>query len=725
MRIFTALLATILLAMVSLYAPAHAADEVLIEIQLRESPQTLAQTLANELPALPSFKTAAEFYGFADKHRLSAVELKRNIQLTARLKMEIYNKEGARYLQADKLITILENISDTPFDNSYMLMLKGRYLGRSQQDYAGAIKYYLQAIPLIEKSKSNTELLLLYTMQEHLSMMHMIIREPDSALTYLKRLTSIAKQLESDYLLAHAESILGKYFYKQKQLGKSLSHYSEAVKYTQDGNNPSQNAHIELQLARVYRDLESWDEALKSANIAAEAFDRLGNDNYVSSAMTVIAMIYANQELWYQAIDYHLNAQQIEINLGNSIGLALNQHNLGEIYFKIADPENARLNLKRANEIFTSKNAQHYLVYNDLLIAEVAASIKSWQESLEFATKAESIAEAKQLNNELVEALEMKALAQEQLGDFKQAYLTIQKLNSLDNQLAPDSSALAQQQSQVKEQKLKLQLTKVENELLTTSEQLNFAHLASLVCAFFLCLITLLLVKQWRLKNKLNQVNRNLQETRLLEPMTQLPSYLSFKFNFNTPQQSPIKTLALVSLSEQLDYDLSQGYERNANTNQQQLLALKNALNSQAYIIRPGVFLLSFDSIKEATPLLTTIKDILSNIDTPSRLHMGILHLPLLADLAIKLTADQHFSSLQMMLYAAKTLGADKDYYVTMKTLNFASAGIFNKPLYLNIEKSIVRGIVKIETNGNKEDIIWPEWKSHQNINLHSDQLTI
>ncbi|MCL1138514.1 tetratricopeptide repeat protein [Shewanella pneumatophori] len=725
MHIFITLLSVLFLSLISSTANAAPDDEVLTEVQFRENPKVLAQSIHNEIPSLPRFTSLEQFTAFSKRHLLSAPELMRNIQLSARLKMDLYDKSKDRYIQANGLIEQLEQISVSDFDQSYLLMLKGRYVGRSQQDFNSAIDYYQQAITLIEQSNKSPDRVLLYTLHENVSVMHMILREPDTALVHLQKLSAVAKEIDNDYLVAHVESVLGKFFYKQNQIGKSLSHYNAAIKHSLGDKNSSQNAHIELQLSRVYRDLESWDEALASASSAAESFTRLGNDNYVSSAMTVIAMVYANQEQWYQAVDYYLNAQQIERRLGNEIGLALNLHNLGEIYFKIGDTKNSLSNLKQANTIFSARNSEHYLVYNDLLIAEVSASIGNWQDVAEYATRAEKIAESKQLLDEQSEALEQHAKAQEQLGKFEQAYISMLKLNGIRSQIEPSSDEFDLKQSKIKEQKLDLKLSKIEKQLQQKSDQLNIAHLISLICVFILCLLVLLLIKQWRLKNKAKLLNDTLQETQLLEPFTQQANYLSFKFDYSKTNHSQIKTLALVSLSDQINSDLTQGYECNANMNKQQLLAIQNSLTCKSYIIRPGVFLLSFDSNIEANHLLTKLREILDQNHGQTSLHMGILHLPLLADPAIKLSAEQHFASLQMMLSAAKTLGSNQDYFVTMKTLNFASAGIFSKPLYLNIEKSIVRGIVKVETNGNKDNILWPRWKSHQNIDLNDDKVAI
>lgn len=729
MRIFITLLSIILLPFFSNQAHSATRDELQTEIQLREAAKTLELSLLKTLPTLPNFTSATEFNLFADNQRLSQDELKRDIQLLARLKMELYNKDKDRYVIAKKLTEQLALISSNAFDKSYLLMLEGRYAGRSQQDYATAISLYQQAVVLMEHSTGVTDLILRYTLQEHLGVMHMILREEEIALLHLKELSRLAAQLKNDYLTAHAESVLGKYFYKQNQLGKSLAHYTQATKYSQGGKNPSQNAHIELQLARIYRDLESWQEALNAANNAAEAFSQLGNENYVSSAMTVIAMIYANQGQWYKAIDYHLNAQHIESKLGNVIGLGLNLHNLGEAYFKIDDIRSSLENLKRANEIFTSRKSDHYLVYNNLLISEVAASDANWEMSLDYASKALEIAESKQLGTELKEALSRQTEAFEALSRYEEAFSSVKKLNSLNEAAQPEFKGDDEQKSIIAKQKLELNLNQVQNELHAKNEQFNNAKLISIFCVFALCVTLLLLVKLLRQKHSLSIETKTLQQTQLLEPFTQLPSYLAFKQDyidsFDSSVNKPIKTMALISLSDQLNGDLSQGFECNASMNKQQILAIKNHLNCHAYVIRPGLFLLSFNETIAPNELLTQLRSILSKHDGQTSLHMGILQLPLLADPAIKLTAAQHFGSLQMMLHAASTLGTDKDFFVTMKTLNFASAGIFSSPLYLNIEKSIVRGIIKIDTNGNKEAIIWPRWKSHLDIDINEDKLAI
>lgn len=86
-------------------------------------------------------------------------------------------------------------------------------------------------------------------------------------------------------------------------------------------------------------------------------FKKMGNDTYLSSCMTVIAMVYGEQGDWNKAIDYYLNAQQLDAKRGNYIAQGLNFHNLGQAYSNINDNVNALKYLLMANQIFKENKA--------------------------------------------------------------------------------------------------------------------------------------------------------------------------------------------------------------------------------------------------------------------------------------------------------------------------------------------------------------------------------
>lgn len=695
-------------------------DAVATEREFREFPNKLRQSVNLNLPVIPEFANENELRQFAVQKGVSVADIKQELRLLARLSLDLSSKDDARYITARKIIDQLELVAESGFDSSYALMLNGRYIGKNKQDFHTAIELYQQAANALPATKNREEQVLLFIINDHLGVLHMMLRQKDPALQYLMSSRNVALQLADPYIRAHAESVLGKYYYKQKRFGKSLSHYSEAIKHTQVEENPTQDAHIQLQLSRVYRELKSWDDAILYATGASDIYQRLGKETYVSSTMTVMAMIYAEQGQWYKAIDYHLNAQQIDAKLGNYIGQALNFHNLGEAYYKIEDTKNAISHLLRASDIFVSRNSNHYLVYNHLLIAQVYSSLSEWELALKYANSAANIAVDMKLNDEHIEALGYSAAALEQLGDFKRAYQHIKRISNLKTIDIHQVNNEDQANTLFQLQKIKLEQSQTKTELQKTEDQLSNSQLVLVLTLLVLSLMTMLSLYLWRMKKTLRAQSVELEKNSLLDPLTQTANQAAFIRDFGY-YSNTFKTLALISLTDQLNFDLAQGYECNTKMNKQQLSALSNDLGCIIYFIRPGIFLLNFDIQVAPDTLLNNVRNSLQDNYGDTSLHMGLVSLPLLTNPALKLSAEQHFGALQMMLSAAVTLGSDKDYYVTLKPLKFASSGIFVPPLYLNIEKSIIRGIIKIETNGHKSDIVWPRWKSHKNVNLSTE----
>lgn len=695
-------------------------DAVATEREFREFPNKLRQSVNLNLPVIPEFANENELRQFAVQKGVSVADIKQELRLLARLSLDLSSKDDARYITARKIIDQLELVAESGFDSSYVLMLNGRYIGKNKQDFHTAIELYQQAANALPATKNREEQVLLFIINDHLGVLHMMLRQKDPALQYLMSSRNVALELADPYIRAHAESVLGKYYYKLKRFGKSLSHYSEAIKHTKVEENPTQDAHIQLQLSRVYRELKSWDDAILYATGASDIYQRLGKETYVSSTMTVMAMIYAEQGQWYKAIDYHLNAQQIDAKLGNYIGQALNFHNLGEAYYKIEDTKNAISHLLRASDIFVSRNSNHYLVYNHLLIAQVYSSLSEWELALKYANSAANIAVDMKLNDEHIEALGYSAAALEQLGDFKLAYQHIKRISSLKTIDTHQVINEDQANTLFQLQKIKLEQSQTKTALQKTEDQLSNSQLALVLTLLVLSLMTMLSLYLWRMKKTLRAQSVELDKNSLLDPLTQTANQAAFIRDFGY-YSNTFKTLALISLTDQLNFDLAQGYECNTKMNKQQLSALSNDLGCIIYFIRPGIFLLNFDIQVAPDTLLNNVRNSLQDNYGDTSLHMGLVSLPLLTNPALKLSAEQHFGALQMMLSAAVTLGSDKDYYVTLKPLKFASSGIFVPPLYLNIEKSIIRGIIKIETNGHKSDIVWPRWKSHKNVNLSTE----
>lgn len=289
------------------------------EVELRETPQNMYDTLHKSLSFPIVFKNREQFEHVAQEQGYKPAEFMHLLQLLARLNMEPNVKSKVGVQDANAIIALLASIAESPYEQAFVAMLKGRYIGRTEQKYQEAITLYNEALSRINDSFDIEAMLLKHTIHEHLGGLHLVIRQDVPALMHFHTYRDIAYKLRNDYLIAAAESKLGHYYNKNQQLTKSLQHYSEAIRLSNRSNYPSMKTHLQLQLAKVYRDLKQWDEALKNAHEAADGFKKMGNDTYLSSCMTVIAMVYGEQGDWNKAIDYYLNAQQLDAKRGNYI----------------------------------------------------------------------------------------------------------------------------------------------------------------------------------------------------------------------------------------------------------------------------------------------------------------------------------------------------------------------------------------------------------------------
>ncbi|BAJ01116.1 tetratricopeptide repeat protein [Shewanella violacea] len=713
--IFVLVIFTLVLAAPSTYAQ----DHIALEIKFKESPIELLHDLQASISLPIKATSLSAFERVASDQGYKLDELKQKLQLLTRLYLSSYVKEQNKYRKTEELLSLLKVISTTAYDESYLQVLSGRYIARSRHDYQQALPYYDQALALLESETNLQTQLLKQLIHFHIGSLHRILHQDKPALMHLKLYRESTYQLGNDYLIAHAEATLGAFYNMRGQFSLALQHYSEALKLSNHQKKPFFKADLQLQLARVYRDLESWDQAIQYAHDADKGFKALNMDRLRAHCMTVIAMVHANQSDWNKAIDYYLNAQQLIYKDQNMLAQALNYHNLGEAYFQNGNTKTSFEFLFKSNAIFLSKKSNHYLVFNDLLIAQVATADKNWRLAVKHGNLALMNAQKLELKGEQIEALQYLSQAYRNLKQNDKAFGTLDKLIALNLSMPETQNTPSYDTSSVlAEQKLKLEVNKIQGEKETLRSQLARSRLLLITSIILVCLISLIGVNQWRRKSLLAVKLSEAEDNGIIEPVSGLPGYKGFIEELESPYKDTPCTLALISLTGQLNADIKQGFQCNNNMNKIQLQALDSDFSGSVYLVRPGLFILCLT--EEITPdeLLQRCRNTIDKDYGDTCIHMGILPLPLLMDPDIRLSPQIHFGAAQMTLAAALSLGQEADYYVSIKALNFAPSAIFTTPLYLHLEKGIMRGLLKVNTNGDKKDILWPRWKSHEHLDV-------
>ncbi|QYJ77861.1 tetratricopeptide repeat protein [Shewanella acanthi] len=690
------------------------------EVELREAPQSMYDKISQSVSLPIDFKNREQFEQQAASQGYDNDELEHKLLLLARLTMEPSVKSAQGSLDATQLIELLASIAESPYEKASVAMLRGRNLGRTAQRYQEAIAFYNEALTRINDSYDIESMLLKHTIHEHLGGLHLVLRQDVPALMHFHTYRDIAYKLRNDYLIAAAEAKLGHYYNKNQQLTKSLQHYSEAIRLSNQSNYPTMKTHLQLQLAKVYRDLKQWDEALKNAHEAAAGFKKLGNDTYLSSCMTVIAMVYSEQGDWNKAIDYYLNAQQLDAKNGNYIAQGLNFHNLGQAYSHINDEENALKYLLMANQVFIDKKSYHYQVYNELLIGEIAQTKQDWTLMINHAEKALSLATDLKLPDEQRSALTQIAFASEQMGDTNKLISTQKQIIALGQQKPEAEVDSAVSASLLAEQQLKLELNVVKGKLSEAQRSTKNTNRLLALCALLatLFLITLLILLKKR--SKLTAQNQMLITLSQQDPFTQHPGYTALIADLDdrTPNEPATEALVLVEFPAHLKSDLNHGqYFANAVTKQFTQL-LNDCFAMPVYVVRQGLFAIRFTESVQAEMLLSRLTEQMRSQLLTHQFNMGMINLPLLGKSDINMDPKLKFECAQMALAGCRSLSRDHNHYVSLRALDFVPSSLFANPIFLHLEKGIERGLIRFETNGRKEDIIWPRWEHNQDRHL-------
>ncbi|MCF1429822.1 MAG: tetratricopeptide repeat protein [Shewanella sp.] len=683
--------------------PSQAVDVIQDEVKTREEPARFYQEISANLDHLTGDETAAQLSTLAMELGLSQTEMFRKLQLSARLTLEPGVTKAKGLPNNEQMLRLLDTYAEGRYQQALVLMIKGRIQGRDKIRYNEAIALYMEALEMIRHESSNAARALRFTIHDHLSSLNQLIRQYPTAQSHLESLQEVSLTIVNNYLRAYAELSMGVYYNKRGDQARALEHFTQALRLASRDPKVQQLALLNFNLAKVHRDMSNWEDALKRAHEAARGFKQMNNGPYLSHTMTVIAMIYGKQQNWHKAIDYYLNAHQIDVREGNRINQALNMHNLGEAYFKLSDYTNALIYLKGANNFLREKQLNHYLVYNEALLAEVNLAAQNWQAALEHAKLSQHYAEEKKLVTEQIDALAYQSSAHKGLGQYQQA-VEVQQAIIAFKVIPGTAPEPAKEDTLLFQQQLKLALSNkdIKIEQMTQKQRLQSRIIIGGAVLLLILLVSLLYMHANR--RQLKKERRLLLKEQKQDCSTGHHGCRALMEALTLRQQPA--TLVLLGLTDNQYPELAKGQHRARIEYKHQLACIDQLPDMRSFALRPGLMAVMVEGQSEGQQLVNRLSETLL---LPS-LTAGIIPLPLLQSEELIIDAEIQLETVQMALYAAQSLPDNgTPRFVGLHPLDFAPSVIFTHPLYLKLDKSIQRGLIRVSCSGNKTDIRWPQ----------------
>ena len=259
----------------------------------------------------------------------------------------------------------------------------------------------------------------------------------------------------------------------------------------------------------------------------------------------------------------------------------------------------------------------------------------------------------------------------------------------------------------------------VQGKLAETVKESNSTHTLLLISCLIAGLLLLVIAYMLHHRRKTMAKNAALTQLSLQEPFTHNLGYAALLAHLGHNQhQASTTALGIIAFPAQLTTDLDYGQYFSDAVTAQLATHLTDTLAAPVYVIRQGVFAVRFTQAVEPTHVLSQIRQKLDQQHIVHHFRLGFANLPLLAKSEIKMAAKLKFETVQMALACARSLEGNNDYFVALRALDFVPLSLFANPLFLHLEKGIERGLIRLDTNGNKEDVRWPCWENNQDRQL-------
>ncbi len=121
-----------------------------------------------------------------------------------------------------------------------------------------------------------------------------------------------------------------------------------------------------LQAAKVYKNQQSFEKALKYAIKAFKGFMEEENISKLADVNTTIGNIQNQMGNHHQALEYHYEALKMEKNLGSSLGKGICFNNIANVYDDLKVTDSAIVNYKRALGYFNEQGKQYAILLANL-----------------------------------------------------------------------------------------------------------------------------------------------------------------------------------------------------------------------------------------------------------------------------------------------------------------------------------------------------------------------
>jgi tetratricopeptide (TPR) repeat protein len=331
---------------------------------------------------------------------------------------------------------------------------------------------------------------------------------PQKALDYAIEAKELSEELRSEILLGKAMNTIGAAYYYLDVINLSDSAYFIALNsFDSIGFKPGMARSLN-NIAWNYKVREDYEKALVYFERAHKVVKATDDTTLLQGILNNMGTVLRQQGQFEKALEVFEESLELNRVQGNEIWEAYALNNMGMTYMDLGNFQKSREFLDQAIRINLENDLIKEYSRNLTNLGKLYISEKEYDSADYYLDMADEVIDSLGYNREKLENLEYKILLNEEIGDWKNAFVYQKEYQQLDNELNRISW-----NEKVSELQGKFELAQKERELETSRrklEQQKMIIMGSLSILVLLFVLLYLVIKLYRSKNEWGKNIENL-----------------------------------------------------------------------------------------------------------------------------------------------------------------------------------------------------------------------
>ena len=321
------------------------------------------------------------------------------------------------------------------------------YVYGEKGDINKQIEYYLNALEIYEKIDDEVNLGICLN---NIGFVYGSTGEVEKSLEYYGKALDLLKKVDNKKEIANTLRNIGYVWEMQGNVSQALEKYHEVLKIQEEDGDKAGMVRTYRFIAGIYRDLGEVKEALQHAMKSLEVSEALSYEYGKGEAYVAIGIIYhklgdpaikekeASKLSGYnKALGYYSKSLEIRQKSGEKRGMSNCYNNIGNVYLKLGDLENATANIQKSLAIDESLDDKESITHGLLNLAQIALKKGDLELAEKNASKGLAIAQEidyiKNIKNSAELLYDIYAQQNKGMKALEMHKLFIQMRDSIDN----------------------------------------------------------------------------------------------------------------------------------------------------------------------------------------------------------------------------------------------------------------------------------------------------